>query len=239
VYMDMKQVHQVQGSMEGKEETRTEDTEVLLDPRSSKGVDHFIELASGISQVRDVPAQPMHEPMLSDPGGRSTQPEDGMALFGRLHGSGVSSRRIAVRVAGSVTRDTKLGTVARNRPSSARPRLGGPSSALSDRFPCLPRTRSIPLCADTPADLLHASALHALAAAEGFHVQMPSMLQGINAKVSRCGKQEIRGALVGGKEMRKGSLVRPVSAQSRPRLDPSQRLPPPILRKGINTRPLA
>lgn len=150
----------------------------------------------------------------------------GTALRWRPASAGAAPRAPAPRApasrmaeaSGAASRRLEPSLADGRRPASARPRHDSFSSASAGSVSLLLRTRSTPPTAP-PANLVHASAA-AEGDARGSHVQA--------ARISKAGGAEMNA----GADRTKGSVMNRLVGQQRPRLDPSQRLDPPLLRRG-------
>jgi len=136
-----------------------------------------------------------------------------------LKSSGVS-RRLAQDV--RTGRTSRAAEASRIRPTSVTNRLG-PSSSFAPGKSSLQRTRSTPT-SGLPPNLVHASAV-----AEGWGGSGAIVKAG---RIPQGASREIKSAA----ERCKNPVVSRLAGQLRPRLDPTQRLPPAMLRKGNSSR---
>lgn len=126
-------------------------------------------------------------------------------------------RRFAADANGSSSRGGTSAVANMIRPSSARPSLGSNFTlqAVSSRISSMP-------VGALPPNLVHASAAAQGGGREGVLVKAGRIPQGTRKKDIKSGA-----------EKGKCAIVSHLAGQLRPRLDPAQRLPPPILRKGV------
>ena len=158
--------------------------------------------------------------------GGAAQVLGGMAMLQLSSSSGtLRQRRFAADANGRSNRAGASAAANRIRPSSARPSLGRPSLVVACSNLSVPSNS--PPISSTPVGALPPILVHASAAAQGGGREAVLVKAG---RIPQGKTKEIKC----GAEKGKCAIVSRLAGQLRPRLDPAQRLPPPILRKGVS-----